>query len=331
MQLVGFPWFKQHGVYRRLPRPFREAFPAAVDELAGNSAGGQVRFRTDSKRLAVRARVSAPHDADHMAATGVCGFDCYMGQRFVGVTRFARAATEYESVVMTAVEAELRDITINFPLYRGVEEVHIGVEEGAQVLAPPPFADDRPIVVYGTSITQGGCASRPGMAYTNILSRWLQRPFVNLGFSGSGNGEPALAEAMAEIVDPAAYVLDYEANAGLEGIKDTLPRFLDILRAAHPSAPILVISRPHFARDRIDPGMVAQRDEARDFQRDTVAALNAAGDTHVHFHDGADLMGEDFDECYVDGVHPTDLGFYRMAKALRPVLEQVLGPVTPDR
>lgn len=330
MQLAGFAWFEKDRVYNRLPRNFRKPFREPVEELATNTAGGQVRFQTDSPQVAVRAKLRGPHNMDHMPATGQCGFDCYVGepgaQQFVGITRFDRAADQYECIVMDAPERAMRNITINFPLYQGVEEVHIGLAPDAQLLPPPPYVDDRPVVVYGTSITQGGCASRPGMLHTNILSRWSNRPFINLGFSGNGKGDPEVAEAMAEIPNPAGYVLDYEANAKLEGLQNTLENFIATLRAAHPRTPILVTSRPRFAGEWINPEARTAREKARDFQRDTVARLTAAGDQNLFFHDGAELYHEkDWFECTVDGVHATDLGYLRMAETLWPVLNTILG------
>ena len=326
--LSGFAWFARDRVYRRLPLDFPQAFRPPVLELAACTAGGQVRFRTDSTAVVVRATLAGAHNMDHMPATGQCGFDCYVGeagaQRFAGVTRFDRAQEVLESVVLRAPDRVLRSVTLNFPLYQGVEEVRVGLEPGAEVLPPLPYADPRPVVVYGTSITQGGCASRPGMAYTNILSRWLNRPFVNLGFSGNGCGDTEVAEAMGEIPEPAAYVLDYEPNAGPEGMQKTLEPFLDVLRAAQPSVPILVASRIRYASDALDPASEESRLRSCDFQRETVARRCAAGDGALSFLDGGELLGQDFDECTVDGVHPTDLGFLRIAQGLRPALETLL-------
>jgi len=330
MQLTGFAWFAKDRVYNRLPRNFGKPFRDPVEELATHTAGGQIRFRTDSPQVAVRVKLTGAHNMDHMPATGQCGFDCYAGapgdQHFCGVTRFDRAADHYESIVMNAPERTLRAITLNFPLYQGVEEVLVGLAPDAQLLPPPPYADDRPVIVYGTSITQGGCACRPGMLHTNILSRWTNRPYINLGFSGNGKGDPELAEAIAEIPNPGGYVLEYEANAALEGLKNTLDPFIAILRAAHPATPILVVSRPRFAGERLNPEVTAAREQAHDFQRDTVARLQGAGDINIFFLDGGSLLGErDWEECTVDGVHATDLGFLRMAEALLPVLNTILG------
>jgi lysophospholipase L1-like esterase len=324
-RLSGFAWFAQDGVYRRMPVRPSHRLPEAVDALANCTAGGQIAFRTDSGRLAVLVHLAGPATMDHMPATGQCGFDCYLEGRYMATARLRPARRRYAHLLFSLPRGTKREVTLNFPLYQGVRKVFVGLDAGARVLPPPTWEDDRPVVVYGTSITQGGCASRPGMAWTNVLSRRLNRPFVNLGFSGSGRGEPEVARVMAEIPDPALLVLDYEGNAG-ESVRPTLPPFLRILRAAHPRAPILVISRTRFAREVFHPEKLRQHFARRDFQRDLVRKLRAKGDRRLFFQDGSAILGkEDWEEFAVDGVHPSDLGFLRIANALTPVFRRALG------
>ena len=328
-RLAGFAWFEQDGVYRRLPVNPKWPLRPPVDSLADCTAGGQIQFRTDSGRLSVRVRLKGPAGMNHMPQTGQCGFDCYIGpqkrQRFFSVAKYQHLATEYEVTLFDLDVSEMRNVTLNFPLYQGVEEVLVGVAPEAEVLAPPPYEDDRRIVVYGTSITQGGCAARPGMAYTNILSRKLNRPFINVGFSGNGQGDPEVARILAEIANPGMYVLDYEANATANRrLESTLHDFVRILREANADTPILVLSRTRFARDAVQKESVQGRIERRDFQKRTVEEFRAAGDENVFFLDGGDLLGDDFDEVTVDGVHLTDLGFWLVAKGLAPALEEIL-------
>jgi lysophospholipase L1-like esterase len=219
----------------------------------------------------------------------------------------------------------MRNVTLNFPLSQGVVEVLVGLDEKAEILPPPPYKNDKLVVVYGTSITQGGCACRPGMAYTNILSRRLNVEFINLGFSGSGRGEPEVAQTIAEIPNPACFVLDYEANCvSAELLQKTFPEFIRILRSAHPNVSILAISRIPTASESFNQAARKTRLERRDFQKRTVDELRAKGDRMISFKDGSDLLGEGFDECTVDGSHPTDLGFLRMADGLTPVLKKIL-------
>lgn len=332
VEQLGFAWLEQDKKYRRLPVNPGVSLPPAVDTLANCTAGGQIRFRTNSSRLSIRVRLHAPANMYHMPPTGQCGFDCYLGvpgeQLFFTTARFDHRESEYEASFYDWKQQKEEEVTLYFPLYQGVENVWIGIDPDASLLPPTPLASYKPVVIYGTSITQGGCASRPGMACSNILSRKLPLPFINLGFSGNGKGEPELAEVISTIADPALLVLDYEANTGeVENIARTLPEFIRILRSKHPDVPILVIStnekaKAHFYQDLAD--LHAAR---RKVQQDTVQRLREAGDERIYFVDGYTLLGEDALECTVDGVHPTDLGFLKMAKSLHPVLDDLLRPI----
>ena len=329
-RLAGFPWFERDRVYRRLPLKPQWPIRPEVDALADCPAGGQVQFRTDSPVLTVRADLSAPGDLVHMPATGQCGFDCYVGppKRMVywGTAKFKHGDSAYETCLFRDVARERRNVTLNFPLYRHVKSVAIGLAPSARVEAPPAYDDDRPIVVYGTSIDQGGCASRPGMAWTNILSRAMNRPFVNLGFSGNGRGEPELARLICTLPAPALIVVKYEGNAYWDGILErTFEPFLAILRQAHTDVPILVVSRPPETKELYDLSMRASHDNLREFQRRIIDRLRQAGDSRLHFFDGCSLWGEDWQECTVDGLHPSDWGLQRMAGNLQPVIEALLG------
>jgi hypothetical protein len=328
-RLSGFPWFAGDGVYRRMPLAPDEALPEAVDALANCTAGGQVAFRSDSPRIAVRVELDGLADMVHMPATGQCGFDLYMGEpgalRFRGAAKYDHRQMDYELALFERPDATMRTFVLNFPLYRGVKDVQIGLAGDARVLPPPPHSLDGPIVIYGTSITQGGCASRPGMAYTNILSRALNVEVVNLGFSGNGRGEPHVIRTIASVANPRLLVLDYEANGGgYDQYCKTIPESIRILRDRHRDVPILVISRIAFARDLMNLDGHQERLRSADMQAALVETLRARGDIRIHFIDGSTLLGDDFDECTVDGVHPNDLGFMRIAKSLEPAIRGIL-------
>ncbi|GAA3401838.1 SGNH/GDSL hydrolase family protein [Paenibacillus hodogayensis] len=328
-RLSGFAWFGQDGLYRRLPAKPSHPLPPAVDALANSTAGGQIMFRTDSPKLAIRVELGGKASMYHMPATGQCGFDLYLGeagdQQYCGTIRYDHTLETYESVLYE-YEAADRHITLNFPLYQGVKNVWIGIEPGYEVQPPLPYKSGKKVVVYGTSITQGGCATRPGMAYTNILSRRIPLEFINLGFSGNGRGESEVAHVVSEIADPALIVLDYEANAvDVEMMERTLPEFIRICREAHPDTPILVVSKIQYARERFDPQLLQRRLDMKRVEMEAVEACRSKGDTNIHFFDGTVLLGTDsYNECTVDGVHPTDLGFLRMADTLEPVFKALL-------
>ncbi len=332
--VAGFAWFESDKLYRRLPIMTKHLLPPKVDRLANCTAGGQVRFRTDSACLSLRVRLTGPADMSHMPATGQCGFDCYIGpagrQRYCSTAKCPPGESSYECQMFQFPLRRMRDVTLNFPLYRGVEELQVGLETAAEVRQPRPYQSNLRAVFYGTSITQGGCASRPGMAYTNILSRRFDIEFINLGFSGAGRGEPEVARQIAEVPGPACFVLDYEANAHALGqLKRTLPAFIRILRDAHPRVPILTVSRIPTAAERFNTAVRRGRLERREFQRQTIQTLRRRGDRLVYFQDGSALLGADRDECTVDGSHPTDLGFMRMANALAPMVDKILSRTRP--
>ncbi|WP_103996244.1 SGNH/GDSL hydrolase family protein [Paenibacillus sp. UNC499MF] len=328
-RISGFPWLKTEGRYRRLPVLPSGKLPEAVDRLADCTAGGQIRFMTDTAQLSVRVRLGGDAVMPHMTLLGQSGFDCYIGepgnQRYVATASFKPGDSGYTSRLYKFGERRMRHVTLNFPLYQGVEEVWIGTDDDARLEEPLPYESPGRIIVYGTSITQGGCANRPGMSYPGILSRLINREFINLGFSGSGKGEPEVAEVIREIGNPDLLVLDYEANTGEpENIRDTLPVFIGLYREKHPEVPILVLSCIEFAAVTFDPAVRKKLDDRRAIQRKIVEDRIANGDRFITFFDGSALLGEDGHECTVDGIHPTDLGFKRMADGLLGVFKRCL-------
>lgn len=328
-KLIGFNWFTRDKVYRRFPVNPDPVLPEGVEALCNYTAGGQIKFTTDSKRIAVKVKLLGRGAMPHMPNTGSSGFDLYIGdsinQTFYGGTNFPVDDTEYSYEFPELESSVTREFTLNFPLYNGVEKLSLALEESASIAAPTPFADDRPIVVYGTSIAHGGCASRPGMCYTNILSRKLNRPFINLAFSGSGRGEAEVAEHIARIENPAMFILDYEANCGtVENLGSTLPEFIRILREKHPTTPMLVVSKVAYAREVFMKDQKKYREDCKKVEIDNVKRCQDAGDKNIYFIDAEFFQGDDFWECTVDGVHPTDLGFYRMAENLFPEIEKRL-------
>lgn len=325
-RLVGFPWFDRDHVYRRLPVQPDWPLPDAVEQLANNTAGGQIRFRTNSTRVAVTVTLSGPPSMNHMPATGQCGFDVYVGdfgdQQYWGTARPILGETRYEAIFFTTAEPETRTIAINFPLYQGVEEVKVGLDAEASVEAAPDFERPGRLVVYGTSITQGGCASRPGAAYPAELSRRFAIETINLGFSGSGKGEREVAQTIAQIDDVACFVLDYESNVATPAdMKLTLSRFIPTLRERHPEVPIVVVSKTARIPERYNPASLAKRLAMRKVQADVVARLRRAGDERLEF---LYLGDHDLSESSVDGGHLTDGGFVKLADLIEPSVRRWL-------
>ncbi|MEW2923135.1 SGNH/GDSL hydrolase family protein [Muricauda sp. ANG21] len=326
-QLIGFEWMEKDHVFRRLPLLPERKIPQAVDDLADQTAGGQLRFQTNSNRIFLQVELSNYSNMYHMPPTGQSGFDLYIEEkgipRYIQTSKFAHDATEYITSFAVGDNHELQTFRINFPLYNGIEFLAIGIEDGTVVRKAEPLKHKGKVVVYGTSITQGGCVSRPGMVYSNILSRKLGVEFVNLGFSGNGKGEPEIAHIINEISDLRLVVLDYEANANMT-IRETIGPFVDILRMQKPNLPILIVSKIRVAY-AVDGSEAFERLlDNRDYLEGMVLDRKKSGDDNIYFVDGSIILGEDYSECTVDRIHPTDLGSYRIAKALSGVIQNIL-------
>ena len=328
VKLSGFYWNKKNKLYRRVPLNENNYLPAAIDSLADCCAGGQLRFVTNSTRIAIDAEFASEHTMYHMPPTGQLGFDCYIGEcgemQFAATLNFDAKANKYCLPLFENIEKEMRTFTINFPLYNSkLINLKIGIEPGAELTKPKHYALEKPIVIYGTSITQGGCASRPGMCYTNILSREIDAEFINLGFSGSGNGEPNVMKTIASISDMELFVMDYEANIN-DGIYENLGPSIDIIRSKHPLLPIIILSRIGCGVENIRPKGQLSATKRREFQKKFVAERTAAGDENITFVNGDDFFGDRPGEYAVDGCHPNDLGFYTMAKKLLPFVKNII-------
>lgn len=338
-RLSGFNWYEQDKVLRRLPLSSFDAIEKVnpkVNRLANNTAGGQVAFKTNSTALCIKVKLPCRSNMSTMTPAGQSGFDCYISYNgsplyFEAVTTFNAEEAEYESVLFENRDSEEKEILLNFPLYNGVEEVIIGVDKEAYIKPPRDFNTSNPIVFYGTSITQGGCATRPGMVYTNIISRRLNANHINLGFSGNAFGEVELADAINQIASPVAIIIDFEANGGLNGmLEKNLYHFIERIREVHKNTPVLVVSRLPFQPETHVPSALKRREQLREFQRDTVNQFKEKGDNNIYFLNGHAMLGNDFADCYVDAVHPTDLGFARMADKLTPIIEAMIKKEKPE-
>lgn len=316
------------GIYGRLPQELVPRCNEGVQFLAGDTSGGRVRFATDSAYIIVAVELARVHHRLHMARSGTSGVDVYAGPRGCkeGDKRFCAVfytadplddGIRYASVHRWKDNTP-REITLNLPLYNGVKSLYIGLEDGANVWAPVPYAHTKPVLFYGSSITQGGCACHPGNSYTNHLSRWLDMNFICLGFAGSAKGEEHMARHIASL-DIAALVLDYDHNSpDSEYLEKTHEPFFKTIRKARPDLPVVMVSRPDFDRDEFGG-------ERRDIVMKTYGNAIRNGDPKVWFVDGEVLFGtEDQDACTVDGCHPNDLGFYRMAQTILPKLTDAL-------
>lgn len=327
IDVAGLPWFQENqGEFWRLPARSKDSFPPAVWNLAQDPAGGRIRFRTDSPTVALRLSWPHPPGMRNMHAFGQSGVDLYVRDTYIGTAvpdKDAAPGKVYEHVYFKGQPRAMRDITIYLALYSPVKALEIGLEKDATVDLAPPFSAPRPVVFYGTSITQGGCASRPGMTYQAILGRQLNLNHVNLGFSGNGKGEAAVARAVAEI-DAAAFVLDFaQNNPDVESLAQVYDPFIGILRERHPETPIVAITPIYAANEATGS---RKNEQMRALIRKVVSRRIAAGDERLQLVEGADLIGPSRVDGLVDGTHPNDLGFQWMAEGLVQRLRKLLGP-----
>ena len=314
--------FYEDGRFRRIPKEIAEATSRGVYYLHTNTAGGRIRFSTDSLYIVLKANLGKAHLMTHMAATGIYGFDMYEiidgKEVWVKTYRPKPDTVDWFEDVLDYSERKMRSFVINFPLYNDVCELYLGLEETATVGVAPDYTIKTPIVYYGSSITQGGCASRPGTSYPAIISRELDCDYLNLGFSGNAKGETVMAEYIAGL-EMSVLVYDYDHNApNPEHLAATHEPMFKIIREKNPTLPILMLSS--IKQDKTGPFA-----ERREIIRKTYENAKAAGDENVYFLDGSTLIPQEINnEAKVDGIHPTDLGFYFMAQGIGNALKEIL-------
>ena len=305
---------RDNGVYYRLPKAVADSVNEGVANLAIHTAGGRVRFVTDSRKIAIKAQMHNIGKMPHFALTGSAGFDVYIkrGGKDIYYKTFVPPfdiTDGYESTIVFDTQ-ENREVTINFPLYSGVKKLFVGLKNGSHLDRAPDYKVEKPVVFYGSSITQGGCASRPGNSYEAIFSRLRDCNYINLGFSGSARGEDEIASYIKGL-DMSAFVYDYDHNAPTpEHLKNTHKRMFDSIREANPDLPILMLTRPKWH-------YTAEEEERIAIVKATYDAAMASGDENVYFLTGRDLIKEEFAETFsVDDCHPNDSGFVSMAMAV---------------
>lgn len=313
----GFWWLEENqGDYQRLPIRMYPSLRKELAELSRHSSGGFLRFRTNSGQLYVECELLSCNDMNHFPRVGVSGLDVYCDGRYMdSVSGTAEQMVLQKEIPL--LKDGMMDILIYFPLYNGVKYLKIGIEDHATLEKAKPMTYEKPVVFYGSSITQGGCASRPGNCYTNLLSRWLDTKIINLGFSGNAKGESKMAELIAEI-DMSVFVMDYDYNSVTEELSRNHYPFYRIVREKHPDLPIVMVSKAN--REVNVP--VNRGDE---IIYTTYHRAKAERDQNVYF-----LSGEHFyrgigrDTATVDNCHPNDLGFFYMAKGIQPLLSELL-------
>jgi hypothetical protein len=326
LQVIGR--YHDERSYERFPKRYEETLRPEVWDLGRNSAGISIRFRTNSRIITVRWALQSGNLAlPHMPATGVSGVDLYgyTGKEWRYIdTGFPRDSVN-EATLLSSGDGNAREYLLNLPLYNGVASLEIGVEASASLTRPqqPLLINQKPVVYYGTSIAQGACASRPGMAYTNILARKFDRAFINLGFSGNGTIETSVGEAMCE-VNAALYVIDCNPNTKAELIYDRTLTLVKMLKVRRPDTPILLVERVTYETDPFTPRHIQETVAKKNAElKRAYETLKKSGVRDLHYLGGNGMWGQD-QEGTVDTTHPSDVGMMRQAEVLARVIRKLL-------
>ncbi|MEO6002029.1 MAG: SGNH/GDSL hydrolase family protein [Opitutus sp.] len=312
--------------FDRLPASAEGKVTDRVWELSRDSAGMMVRFKTDANRIWADYTLRKENLAGaNMTAIGASGLDLYARDdsgkwRWVGVSRPAAKVVRQE--IIKGLAPGLREYALYLPLYNGVENLSVGVPPGSKFERLAPRAE-KPIVFYGTSITHGASASRPGMVHTAILGRRLDRPVINLGFSGNGRMDAAVGEYLITI-DAAVFVIDCLPNMDPKQVREKCPPLVAQLRAAKPGIPIVLVEDRRHTNSWVLPALAQFHTDNHAALRECFDQLQKQGVTQLYYVRGDDLLGDD-GEGATDGSHPNDLGFVRQADVFEPVLRTALG------
>ena len=311
--------------FDRLPASADGLVTPSVWNLSRDSAGMMVRFKTDASEIHVHYKLRKANLAmPHMPATGVSGVDLYARDqsgrwRWVQVAR--PTTQEVKAEIISGLAPGWREYAAYLPLYNGVESMSIGVKPNSKFEGLSPR--EKPIVFYGTSITHGACASRPGMVHTAILGRRLDMPVVNLGFSGNGRMDQAVGDFLIQ-VDAAAYVIDCLPNMGPADVAQKCVPLVKQIRSAKPDTPIVLVEDRRFTNEWITPAKKKFHDENHAALKQAYETLVQDGVTGLSYIPGDMLYGDD-SEGATDASHANDLGFMRQADVFEPFIRKAIG------
>ncbi len=312
---TGVAESEKESPYDRLPASYKDKVRKEVWGLSKNSAGISIRFNTNSSSVKVKWALLNDTKMNHMAETGIKGVDLYC--KVNGVWTYVNTgrptAKENEASLISGLSAGEREFKLYLPLYDGTTKVEIGLESGSTITKPTP--DKKlPIVFYGTSILQGGCASRPGMVFTSIISRKLNVDCINFGFSGNGRMDPPMAELISGI-KASYYVIDCLPNMTAKQVTDSVIPLAKAIRAKNPKTPIVFVENVEYTRAIFQASLLNSMNEKNQALKTEFDKLVKGGMKDLIYISAAGSIGTDY-EGTVDGTHLTDLGFLRYADYL---------------
>ncbi len=320
LQVYGVPNFDKTKIVERLPQSVREQVPSLAF-LGRRCLGARVRFQTNATTFTVKMELESVKVDIGMAIFSAQGACVFVGandrENFVGLV-YPKAYGETAFQRTFTKSADMEEVTIYLPRNEVVVSCEIEVDDGAIVEEAKPYAYDKPIAFYGSSIVEGGASSNVANNYPAILSRRLNFDFYNFGFSGNAKGELPIAEYLGGL-DCSAYVIDYDHNAPTkEYLAQTHYPFYKKLREMKPNIPILMMTRPKDCYNADDK-------MRREVVKATYDKARLEGDENVYFLDGETFFSEiDVALCFVDCTHPNDLGFYCMANKIEPIIKEML-------
>ncbi len=323
--IEGKGWKETAKYFDRLPARAEHVVPAGVWTQSRHSAGMLVHFQTTAQEIwsdhVVSGETLATPD---LAAIGYSGLDLYATDsrgewKWLSVTRPRQR--EMQGPLITGLAAGTRGYRLYLPLYNRTESLKIGIPEGETFLPIEPRSEP-PLLFYGTSITQGASASRPGMSHTAILGRRLNRPVINLGFGGAGRMEPEVGNFLTEL-NPAVYIVDCLPNMTASQVAQRAAPLVRQLRAARPETPIILVEDRTYPNAEFLPAREQQQKAGRLALKQAFQELQQQGFRKLWYIEGETLLGTDREDTS-DGSHPSDLGFWRQAAVFEAVLQQAL-------
>lgn len=313
--------------YSRLPDAMIDTVRAELRDLGYHSAGLAIRFRSDASAIGCEWKALNKFNMNHMTPTGIRGVDLYVmlddsTWTTVGAGRPVMNERRTAALIMPDMVSRMREYMLYLPLYDGIDSIYILTDSAARVEAPAVALPrrDKPVVMYGTSILQGGCASRPGMAHTSILGRMLNREVINLGFSGNAKLDPGVAMLMADC-DAGLYVIDALPNCTSDMLRGRLEAFYRILRRARPDTPILMVESPMFPASRHSVEVNETLTEKNRVLREIYERL-AADDPELYYQRADQVLTNP--EGTVDNYHFTDTGFDEFARETYRIVAPLL-------
>ena len=302
--------------YDRLPISYKDIVRKPVWDLSKSSAGMSIRFISNSNVISVKWTILNDLKMNHMPDTGIKGIDLYFKNKdkwqYINTGR--PEGIKNESILIDNMTEKMREFKIFLPLYDGIVNIEVGIDSES-IIKKPLKKNKKTIIFYGTSITQGGCASRPGMAHTNIISRKLDFDCVNFGFSGNGIMEQPIAKLISES-KPLFYVIECMPNMiNAENVTNKTIPLVDTIRENNTEAPIVLVDYFIPTTSILDK---KTENEIRGMNlalKTEYEKMISEGYNNILYVKSKSAIGDD-NEGTVDGVHFTDLGFIRYADFL---------------